>query len=81
MNAGGFFPTDNGPTRFLLEPFLREVKEQAHLNRVMFGSDQRRWREAIVLAIDRVNRLDFLTVEGKAGRLLRQRGDIPRTHR
>ena len=32
------------------------------LDRVMFGSDQMRWPEAIALAIDRVNRLDFLTV-------------------
>jgi predicted TIM-barrel fold metal-dependent hydrolase len=49
----------------LLEPFLREVKRRRMLNRVMFGSDQMRWPEAIALAIDRVNRLDFLTVEEK----------------
>ena len=28
-------------------------------------SDQMRWPEAIALAIDRVNRIDFLTVEEK----------------
>ena len=50
----------------LLEPFLIEVKRRRMLDRVMFGSDQMRWPEAIALAIDRVNRLDFLTVEEKA---------------
>ena len=50
----------------LLEPFLQEAKRRRMLDRVMFGSDQMRWPEAIALAIDRVNRLDFLTVEEKA---------------
>ena len=49
----------------LLEPFLREAKRRRLLGRVMFGSDQMRWPEAIALAIDRVNRVDFLTVEEK----------------
>jgi hypothetical protein len=49
----------------LLEPFLREAKRRRLLDRVMFGSDQMRWPEAIALAIDRVNRLEFLTVEEK----------------
>ena len=49
----------------LLEPFLREAKRRRLLDRVMFGSDQMAWPEAIALAIDRVNRLDFLTVEEK----------------
>jgi predicted TIM-barrel fold metal-dependent hydrolase len=49
----------------MLEPFLREVKRRRMLDRVMFGSDQMRWPEAIALAIDRVNRLDFLTLEEK----------------
>jgi predicted TIM-barrel fold metal-dependent hydrolase len=49
----------------MLEPFLHEAKRRRLLNRVMFGSDQMRWPEAIALAIDRVNRLDFLTVEEK----------------
>jgi uncharacterized protein len=49
----------------LLEPFLREAKRRRLLDRVMFGSDQMMWPEAIALAIDRVNRLDFLTVEEK----------------
>src|SRR5688500_14322825 len=49
----------------LLEPFLREAKRRRMLGRVMFGSDQMLWPEAVALAIDRVNRLDFLTVEEK----------------
>ena len=49
----------------LLEPFLREAKRRRMLDRVMFGSDQMRWPEAIALAIDRVNRLEFLTGEEK----------------
>jgi predicted TIM-barrel fold metal-dependent hydrolase len=49
----------------MLEPFLREVKRRRMLDRVMFGSDQMRWPEAIALAIDRVNGLEFLTVEEK----------------
>jgi predicted TIM-barrel fold metal-dependent hydrolase len=50
----------------LLEPFLIEAKRRRLLDRVMFGSDQMRWPEAIALAIDRVNRLSFLTGEEKA---------------
>ncbi|MGH9221285.1 MAG: amidohydrolase family protein [Vicinamibacterales bacterium] len=50
----------------LLEPFLTEAKRRRLLDRVMFGSDQMRWPEAIALAIDRVNRLSFLTGEEKA---------------
>ena len=49
----------------LLEPFLEEAKRRRMLDRVMFGSDQMRWPEAIALAIDRVNRLEFLTLEEK----------------
>jgi predicted TIM-barrel fold metal-dependent hydrolase len=49
----------------LLEPFLREAKRRRLLGRVMFGSDQMQWPEAIGLAIDRVNRLDVLTVDEK----------------
>ena len=49
----------------MLEPFLTDAKRRRLLDRVMFGSDQMRWPEAIALAIDRVNRLSFLTVEEK----------------
>ena len=51
----------------LLEPFLKEAQRRRLLDRVMFGSDQMRWPEAITMAIDRVNRLDFLTPEEKEG--------------
>lgn len=49
----------------LKRPFLKEAKRRRMLDRVMFGSDQMLWPEAIALAIDRVNRLDFLTVADK----------------
>ena len=49
----------------LLEPFLEEAKRRRMLDRVMFGSDQMGWPEAIALAIDRVNRVGFLTVDDK----------------
>ena len=49
----------------LLEPFLKEAQRRRMLDRVMFGSDQMRWPEAITMAIDRVNRLDFLTLKEK----------------
>jgi hypothetical protein len=49
----------------MLAPFLTEAKRRRLLDRVLFGSDQMRWPEAIALAIDRVNGLDFLTVEEK----------------
>jgi hypothetical protein len=49
----------------LLEPFLKEAKRRRMFDRVLFGSDQMRWSEAIALAIDRINRLDFLTIEEK----------------
>ena len=51
----------------LLEPFLKEAQRRRMLDRVMFGSDQMRWPEAITMAIDRVNRLDFLTPKEKEG--------------
>jgi uncharacterized protein len=51
----------------LLEPFLKEAQRRRLLDRVMFGTDQMRWPEAITMAIDRVNRLDFLTLKEKEG--------------
>jgi uncharacterized protein len=48
-----------------LEPFLKEAKARRLLDRVMFGTDQMQWPDAIGVAIDRVNALDFLTVEEK----------------
>jgi predicted TIM-barrel fold metal-dependent hydrolase len=73
----------------MLEPFLQEAKRRRLLDRVMFGSDQMRWPEAIALAIDRVNGLAFLTVEEKqdifydnAAKFLRlSAAEIARHHR
>lgn len=50
----------------LLDRFLRLAKEQKVHNRVMFGSDQMRWPEAIEIAIKRVKSLDYLSDEEKA---------------
>ena len=51
----------------LLDRFLLLAKEQGVLDRVMFGSDQMRWPEAIGIAVQRVKSLDYLTAEEKAG--------------
>jgi hypothetical protein len=51
----------------LLAPFLKEAKARGLLDRVMFGSDQMRWPEALEIAINRVNGFDFLTLEEKQG--------------
>ncbi len=40
--------------------FLRNAKEVGILDRVMFGSDQMRWPDAIDLSIEYLNSLDFL---------------------
>jgi uncharacterized protein len=48
-----------------LVPFLRQAKEGRMLDRVMFGTDQMLWPEAIAVAIDRINGYEFLTVEEK----------------
>lgn len=54
-------------TEAVLEPFLRQAKQRRMLDRVMFGTDQMLWPETIELAIQRINGLDFLSVEEKAG--------------
>jgi uncharacterized protein len=54
-------------TEAVLEPFLTQAKQMRMLDRVMFGTDQMLWPETIELAIQRINGLDFLTVEEKAG--------------
>jgi hypothetical protein len=53
-------------TADLLERFLEGAKTYGFLDRVMFGSDQMIWPEAIGMAIERVNSLDFLTLEEKS---------------
>jgi len=50
-----------------LGPFLKKAKEYNVLDRVMFGSDQMIWPEAIEMAIEKVQSLDFLTLEEKEG--------------
>ncbi len=50
----------------LLDRFLKLAKEQGALDRVMFGSDQMRWPEAIEMAIQRVKSIDYLSDREKA---------------
>lgn len=50
-----------------LVPFLKKAKEYNVLDRVMFGSDQMIWPGAIEMAIEKVQSLDFLTLEEKEG--------------
>lgn len=45
--------------------FLKSAKEYGFLDRVMFGSDQMVWPEAITSSINFLNALDFLTIEEK----------------
>lgn len=49
-----------------LEPFLRAAQQGRMLDRVMFGSDQMVWPEAIGMAVERIDGYDFLSVEEKA---------------
>jgi uncharacterized protein len=48
-----------------LSPFLKLAKTYKVLDRVMYGSDQMIWPEAIEMAIKNVQSLDFLTLEEK----------------
>ncbi len=50
-----------------LVPFLKLAKDYNVLDRVMFGTDQMIWPEAIEMAIEKVQSLDFLTLEEKQG--------------
>ncbi|GAA4937795.1 hypothetical protein GCM10023314_07980 [Algibacter agarivorans] len=45
--------------------FLKSAKDYGFLDRVMFGSDQMVWPDAITNSIDFLNDLDFLTKEEK----------------
>ncbi|MFD2518304.1 amidohydrolase family protein [Salinimicrobium flavum] len=49
----------------VLESFLRQAKQMGMLDRVLFGTDQMVWPEAIGIAVERINSLDFLTMEEK----------------
>jgi hypothetical protein len=48
-----------------LSPFLILAKKYKVLDRVMFGTDQMMWPEAIEMAIERVQTLEFLTLKEK----------------
>jgi uncharacterized protein len=52
-------------TKDFAKKFLISAKEYGFLDRVMFGSDQMVWPEAITLSITFLNNLDFLTEEEK----------------
>jgi hypothetical protein len=45
--------------------FLKSAKEYGFLDRVMFGSDQMVWPDAITKSIDFLNDLNFLTKDEK----------------
>lgn len=47
--------------------FLRNAKQAGYLDRVMFGSDQMFWPDAIERSINYLNSLEFLTEEDKRG--------------
>ena len=46
--------------------YLRRLVEAGYGKRIMFGSDQMVWPEAIGMAVDAINAADFLTAEQKA---------------
>jgi predicted TIM-barrel fold metal-dependent hydrolase len=52
-------------TRDFAVKFLKSAKEYGFLDRVMFGSDQMVWPQAISGSIDFLNSLDFLTKDEK----------------
>jgi len=52
-------------TKDFARKFLKSAKEYGFIDRVMFGSDQMVWPEAITSSINFLNSLDFLTKEEK----------------
>ncbi len=50
----------------VLESLLKQAKQMGMLDRVLFGTDQMIWPEAIGIAVERINSLDFLALEEKA---------------
>lgn len=50
----------------LLYIFLLQAKGMGLLDRVLFGTDQMIWADAIGIAVEGINSLEFLTVEEKA---------------
>lgn len=55
----------NHNTKRYIKEFLRNIKEAGYLDRVMFGSDQMYWPDAIDRSIEYLNSLEFLTYEDK----------------
>ncbi len=55
----------NPNTKRYIKEFLRNLKEAGYLDRVMFGSDQMFWPDAIDRSIEYLNGMDFLTNEDK----------------
>ena len=51
----------------VLESFLRQAQQRGVLDRVLFGTDQMVWPDAIPTAIARIASMDFLSDEEKAG--------------
>ena len=74
-------------TKHQATEFLKQAKTAKILNRVMFGSDQMVWPDAVIKSIEFLNSLDFLTIGEKrdifynnAARFLGLSKDIMETH-
>jgi len=52
-------------TQRYIKGLLKNIKEAGYLNRVMFGSDQMLWPDAIERSIRFLNSLNFLTKKDK----------------
>ena len=46
--------------------YLRRLVDAGYGKRIMFGSDQMVWPEAIGMAVDAINAAEFLSAEQKA---------------
>jgi predicted TIM-barrel fold metal-dependent hydrolase len=57
--------------------YLRRLVEAGFAKRIMFGSDEIIWLDAIKLAIDGVNSADFPQSQTVARHFVQQRGEIP----
>ena len=55
----------NDNTKRYIKEFLKDVKQAGYLDRVMFGSDQMHWPDAIDRSIDYLNSMEFLTENDK----------------
>jgi uncharacterized protein len=56
-----------GWTEDVFHEFLREAKKRGFLDRVVFGTDQMLWPDAIGLAVARLNAAEYLTHAEKRG--------------